>query len=340
MQIPAIAQAAAPGPAALDPLTAVTEKVRAVLREDGGLRHWGAEPPDALAGRGEPVAVTVLRGSGHAFVAFSSDGKPLGSHLSLLHVSVDGDTAAATECVLRLGRDDGRECPPAPFSLVDCATWSVPAGAARATVREARAALFVRIYEKQFIAGPSEEQEDVDDGGVEGGMIGGVDGGTTSDFVAVANVIESGKHRIRVSEAWAGYASADAAGRYARAAAASDLVNAAFERPRDAPTTPPPAVLHAEFSRLLAALPLDAQYWWWVRERMILMAGTLGMPADRARLEGYLAPRPGGPSELRTRSYALEALARRTGRDTRCEGTRRLDDATAAAAMKSALSRP
>jgi hypothetical protein len=62
------------------------------------------------------------------------------------------------------------------------------------------------------------------------------------------------------------------------------------------------------------------------------MAGTLGVPADLARLEEYLQPKKAGPSESRTRAYALESLARRTGRDARCEGTRRLDDAAAAAA--------
>lgn len=65
---------------------------------------------------------------------------------------------------------------------------------------------------------------------------------------------------------------------------------------------------------------------------MVLMAGALGGPADRARLEGYLTPKKTGPSELRTRAYSLEALARRTQRDTRCAGTKRLDDDAAAAA--------
>ena len=46
--------------------------------------------------------------------------------------------------------------PPAPLALVDCATWSVTADAARAALLEARAALFVRVYEK-IIAGPREE---------------------------------------------------------------------------------------------------------------------------------------------------------------------------------------
>jgi hypothetical protein len=188
----------------------------------------------------------------------------------------------------------------------------------------------VRIYEKKFISGPREEL--VDDDGVQGGVAGGVEGGTTNDFLSVVNVIESGEHRIRVSQEWAGYASGRAAGRYARAAAASAVVSAAISRPKDAPTGPAPAVVQTEFSRLLATLPLDEQYWWWVRERLILMAGTLGVPADLARLEEFLVPKKPGPSELRTRAYALESLARRTGRDARCEGARRLDDAAAAAA--------
>ena len=192
----------------------------------------------------------------------------------------------------------------------------------------------MRIYEKKFTDGPREEQEDVDDGGVPGGLPGSVDGGTTSDFLSVVNVIEVGKHRIRVSNEWAGYASAHDAGQYARVAAAADLMNAAFPRPKDTATSPPPAVVNTEFSRLLGTLPLDAEYWWWVRERLVLMAGTLGVPGDLARLEGYLAPKKSGPSETRTRSYALESLARRTGRDARCEGTQRLDDAAAAAAWK------
>jgi hypothetical protein len=66
MHAPAVAQ---------DPGSdAVTEKVRAVLSQDGGQSDWGAEPPDgaALARRGEPVAVTLLSGSGHAFVAVAA----------------------------------------------------------------------------------------------------------------------------------------------------------------------------------------------------------------------------------------------------------------------------
>ena len=98
------------------------------------------------------------------------------------------------------------------------------------------------------------------------------------------------------------------------------------------PASDPPPAGHAEFSRLFTSLPLDADFWWWVRERMVLMAGTLGAPADLERLEGYLGSKEKGPSDHRTRSYALEALARRTGRETRCDGTRRLDDAAAAKA--------
>ena len=162
--------------------------------------------------------------------------------------------------------------------------------------------------------------------------MGGISGGTTHDFLAAASVIEAGERRMRVSAEWAGYASANAAGRYARAEAASAIARVAFPRPSDAPAVSPPAAVHTEFSRLLATLPLDEHYWWWVRERLVLMAGVLGLPADLPRLEGYLQPKKTGPSELRTRAYALESLARRTGRDPRCDGTRRVDDAAAAAA--------
>jgi hypothetical protein len=317
--------AAAPSP---DP---VTERVRQILGEDGGDAEWGAEPPAGeIAERGEPVAVTILSGVGHALVMIDADGQPAGSHLRLLHVGAEGAGASATECVLRLGLDQDRSCPPAPPALVDCATWSVPAEAVRDAALEARAALFVRIYEKKFITGP--RQEVLDEEGVEGGVSGSVSGGTTHDFLAAASVIESGAHRIRVSAEWAGYASARAAGRYARADAAAAIARDAFPRPSDAPAAPPPAAVHAEFSRLLATLPLDEQYWWWVRERLVLMAGALGLPADLPRLEGYLDLTKTGPSELRTRAYALDSLARRTGRDPRCDGTRRLDDAAAAAA--------
>lgn len=105
-------------------------------------------------------------------------------------------------------------------------------------------------------------------------------------------------------------------------------------RPLTPPAAPPPPAVHAEFSRLLATLPLDADFWWWVRERMVLMAAALGLPADLARLERYLTPNGKGPSNLRTRAYALEALARRTQRDTRCDGGRRLPDDAAAAARR------
>jgi len=293
---------------------------------------WGADPPaKETAARGEPFAATTLSGSGHAMLAFDADGRPLGSHLWLLHVSVESAAASASECVLRLGKDDDRSCPPLPLALVDCATWSVPADAARTALLAARAALFVRVYEKKFIADPREERED---GGLEGGVIGGVFGGSSADFVAVANVMESGEHRIRVAEEWAGYASADAAGRYARADAATAILREAFPRPSDAPTSAPPPAVHAEFSRLLATLPLDAEFWWWVRERMVLMAADLGLPPDLARLKKYLTLKGKDPSDLRTRTYALEALAGRTQRDTRCDGGRRLTDAAAAAAWR------
>src|SRR5688572_13531563 len=92
--------------AAAPELDAVTERVRQILRRDGGDAEWGAEPPEgALAERGAPVAVTVLSGAGHALVAIGADGQPLGSHLMLLHLSAEGAGAAATECVLRLGLD-------------------------------------------------------------------------------------------------------------------------------------------------------------------------------------------------------------------------------------------
>jgi hypothetical protein len=262
---------------------------------------------------------------------FGGDGRPIGSHLRLLHVSVEGAHASASDCVLRLGNDDDRSCPPAPLALVDCATWSVPADAARAALLAARAALFVRVYQKKFIADPREESED---DSLEGGVIGGVFGGSSADFIAVANVMESGEHRIRVAEEWAGYASADAAGPYARADAATAILGEAFPRPSDAPNSAPPPAVHAEFSRLFTTLPLDAQFWWWVRERMVLMAADLGLPPDLGRLKKYLTPKGKDPSQLRTRAYALEALARRTQRDTRCDGGRRLAAAAAAAAWR------
>src|SRR5205085_2093560 len=123
-----------------------------------------------------------------------------------------------------------------------------------------------------------------EDGGPVPGGIGGHISGSSADFVDVANVIESGEHPVRVGEEWAGYPSSDAAGRYARAAAATAILREAFPRPNDAPASAPPAVIHAEFSRLFATLPLDATFWWWVRERMVLMAAALGLPADLARL--------------------------------------------------------
>jgi hypothetical protein len=311
-------------------IDAATERVREILREAAGDSAWGADPPaEEIAARGEPFAATTLSGAGHAMVLIGGDGRPMGSHLRLLHVSLEGARASVNECVLRLGRDEDRSCPPAPLALVDCATWSVPADAARAAMLAARAALFVRVYEKKFIADPREESEG--GGPVFGGVTGGV-AGSSADFAAVANVMESGEPPIRVAEEWSGYRSSSAAGRYARAAAATAILREAFPRPTDAPTSAPPPVVHAEFSRLFTTLPLDADFWWWVRERMVLMAAALGRPADLARLERYLTPQGTDPSDLRTRGYALEALARRTRRDTRCDGNRRLADDVAAAA--------
>ncbi len=309
----------------------VTEKVREILRKDGGNATWGADRPERIADRGEPYAATTLTGAGHAMVVIDSDGRPAGSHLRLRHVSVEGAAASASECVLRLGdSDEDRSCPPAPLALVDCVTWSVPADDVRAAMRAARAALFVRVYEKTFVAGPREEQED-DDPTI-GGIEGGVPGGTTAKFVAAASIREAGERLMRVSEESAGYPSGSAAGRYARADAATDILRDAFPSPEEAPPSAPPPAVHAEFSRLLATLPLDADFWWWVRERMVLMAGTLGLPADVAKLKGYLTAQGTDPGDRRTRAYALEALARRTGRDTRCDGGRRLADEAAAAA--------
>jgi len=319
------AKAAPPG------FDAATERVRESIREARGDSYWGADPPaEEIASRGEPSAATVLSGAGHALVVIGQDGRPMGSQLRLLHVSVEGARASANDCMLRIGQDEDRSCPPVPLALVDCAAWSVPADAARAAMLEARAALFVRVYEKKFISDPREEIEDSD--GVSGGVMGSVPGGSSVDFAAAVTVRESGEHPIRVSEEWAGYLSGSAAGKLARAGAAAEILRKAFPRPNDAPASAPPPVLHAEFSRLFTTLPLDAQYWWWVRERMVLMAATLGLPADLAQLKKYLTPRSQDPSVLRTRVYALEALARRTGRDTRCDGTRRLADGEAAAA--------
>lgn len=312
---------------------AVTERIREILRQDDAESEWGADPPaKEIAARGEPVAVTTLSGVGHAMVLIGSDGRPKGSHLRLMHARIEGDRASVSDCVLRLGQDEDRSCPPAPPALVDCATWSVPSGTARAAMLEARAALFGRVYEKKLIAGPREEVDD-DSGMIPGGSI-SVSGGSSADFVAVANVIESGELPIRVSAEWAGYKSGGAAGRYARVDAATDILREAFPRPSDAPASAPPASIHAEFSRLFSTLPLDERFWWWVRERMVLMAATLGSPGDLARLERYLIPQGTDPGSLRTRAYALEALARRTGRDTRCDGNRRLADDAAAAALR------
>lgn len=308
---------------------AATEKVREVLREDGASSFWGADPPaKEIADRGEPFAATVLSGAGHSLLAFDSEGRPLGSHLSLLHVRVEGPVASATECELRLGKDENRSCPPAPIAVVDCATWSVPVETVRAATLAARAALFVRVYEKKFIPDPREEIEHED---AMLGVSGSLGGRSTANFVSVVNVRESVEHPIRVVEEWAGYASSDDAGRYARAVAAVRILWDAFDRPKDAPASAPPPAVHAEFSRLLAKLPLETGSWWWVRERMVLMASSLGLPADLARLEKYLA---GGAGNMQT--YALEALARRTGRDPRCDGGRRVTDAVAAAAWKRA----
>src|SRR4051794_19339803 len=80
-----VAAGAAPPPGS----DAVTERVREILQEDGGNSEWGADPPaDETAARGEPFAATTLSGSGHAMLLLDKDGRPLGSHLRLLHVSV------------------------------------------------------------------------------------------------------------------------------------------------------------------------------------------------------------------------------------------------------------
>lgn len=320
--------APAPQPAAFDTVTA---SAREVIRDHQADSEWGADPPDAaIAERGEPVSATVLAGAGHALVAIGSDGRPAGAQLWFQHVRLEGDGAASTECVLRVGLDDDRSCPPVPTSLVDCATWSVPAEAARATLLAARAALFVRLYEKKYIRDPREEL--VDGEGVGGGVVGGISGGSTGNFVAVASVVEQGEQRIRVGEEWAGYPSSDNVGSFTRAVVSKRLIFDGFPRPKDAPASEVSPAVHAEFSRLFGTLPLDADFWWWVRERMVQMAGELGGPADLPRLEGYLKPRGKGRGESRTQANALEALAQRTGRDTRCDGSRRLDDAAAAAA--------
>ncbi|HVR99427.1 MAG TPA: hypothetical protein VMW27_22585, partial [Thermoanaerobaculia bacterium] len=228
-----LALCSAPAGAAPPGTEAVTERVREIIRKDRADSEWGADPPaEETAGRGEPFAATALTGVGHALVAIASDGRPMGSHLRLLHVSVEGAGASASECVLRLGQDEDQSCPPAPLALVDCATWSVPAEAARTAMLAARATLFVRVYEKKFIDGPREEI--LDDDPTVGGVEGGVAGGSTANFVAVANVMEAGEHRIRVAEEWAGYPSSDSIGSYARADAATDILAEAFRRPSDA----------------------------------------------------------------------------------------------------------
>jgi hypothetical protein len=307
---------------------AATEEVRKILLEDSASSTWGADPPaKEIAARGEPFAATVLSGAGHSLLAFDSEGRPLGSHLSLLHVRVEGSVASASKCELRLGKDDDRSCPPAPRVVVDCATWSVPVETVRAATLAARAALFVRVYEKKFIPDPREEHDDPMERGVSGGL--GVT--STADVVAVAHRMESGEHPRRVAEAWARPVTSADVGRYARAVAAARILRPAFQRPKDAPASAPPPVVHAEFSRLFAKLPPDSRSWRWVRERMVLMAASLGLPADLARLEKYLAQGSGT-----TQTYALEALARRTGRDPRCDGGRRVTDAVAASAWKRA----
>lgn len=300
---------------------AVTERIREIIRRVGGDKRWGADPAAAeIAERGQPVEATWLTGSGHALVGIGSDGKPIGAHLWLNHVKVDGDLATVSECVLRLGIDENKSCPPAPLAIVDCTSWNVPADGAQAALLAARVALFARVYEKKYLPDPRQESLDKN---WAGGVSGSVDGGTTADFVAVANIVEAGEHPMRVSEHWAGYASAGEVGRYARADAATDILNNAFDRPKGVPTSPPPSAIHAEFSRLFETLPLDS--WWWVRERMILMAGAVGTPADLPRIKKYLTDRGG------LRDYALEALARRTGRDTRCLAFDRRNPADAAA---------
>jgi hypothetical protein len=81
-------------------------KVREVLRDDRASFTWGADPPaEEIAARGEPFAATVLSGSGHALLAFDSEGRPLSSYLSLLHVRMEGSVASVNEYELpREGR--------------------------------------------------------------------------------------------------------------------------------------------------------------------------------------------------------------------------------------------
>lgn len=74
---------------------AVTERIREILRKDGGDSEWGADPPaKEIATRGEPFAATTLTGAGHAMVMIDSEGRPRGSHLVFMHVSVEGARVA------------------------------------------------------------------------------------------------------------------------------------------------------------------------------------------------------------------------------------------------------
>ena len=315
------ATAAEIAPPVTDP---VTDRIRQIIERIGGGHRWGADPAEKeIADRGMPIEATWMTGAGHSLVGIGSDGRPIGGHLWLNHVKVEGDLVTATECSLGLGLNDDGRCPPPLFSVVDCTTWSVPAEPAKAALLSARTALFARVYEKKHLPEPHVERLDESWGP---GVIGGVEGGTTSDFLAVAQIVEGGEHPKRVSEEWAGYASAGEVGRYARADAATDILNEAFDPPKDARPSSPPSAIHAEFSRLFETLPLDG--WWWVNERMILMAGALGTPADLPRIKKYLTDRG------RPRDYALEALARRTGRDTRCLAFDRRQPADAAASWQ------
>ncbi len=317
----------APGP---NPLyTQATEKVRQVIEQFAGSKTWDAEPPrDEIAKRGQPVEATWVNGSGHALVAFDSNGNPAGAHLWLQHAKIEGDRATTTECVLRLGQDGNWVCPPSRVSIVDCKTWSVPVESARAALLAARAALFVRVFEKKYLDDPYEE---LVDSGMVFGRIGGVDGGSDVDFVVSADIVEAGDPPIRVSEHWAGYASPGRSGRFARSSAAASFLNDAFKQPDNTPSSPPPVELHKEFSRLFSNLPLDDEFWWWVRERMVLMAGALGTEADLPLLKAYLQPKTTTVPDVRLRDYALEALARRTGQDPRCQEGRRVLGSDAAA---------
>lgn len=59
--------------------------------------------------------------------------------------------------------------------------------------------------------------------------------------------------------------------------------------------------------------------WWWVRERMVMLAGAFGDDTLPRRLAAYLAPEyTGGPrSSLRVTAMACNALAALTGKDLR-----------------------